>query len=293
MNRINSISILMGGGLAVISTAAPYLIGQAIDNFHQNRQLALKFSAYACICILAGPCLKVLVNLFLSKVSSQTRLLLKKDLFNSLCMSNILLANKGAVIDLVDGDVDGAIYLYHRVYFDAALNSSLMLLSLGVVYFYYPSLFTAPFLALLFGAIFLWVSRRVSNGGFLKYVHLNTALIGDVCSKLMSSGYFPLKDYSARVGDIKREALFAHLKLSLLNSFASLGYLLGVVLLFFFGAQLFSSSELSAGDLFSSLIYVERVLVPAMSLVAMYHSTREAAVRRARIEQNIIGGRCD
>lgn len=284
MIRGNLLLVLISVVLSLISISSPYLLGEAIDRY--GRREALPLVMLASLCIVVVPCLKLLVLIYVQRVSKNTRFILKKKLLSTLLEQNFTnLSLGGQVIDLVDGDVEGALYLYHRVYYDVAFNISLIVMSLCVVAYIQPQILLAPLAAITLSGVMYCLARRKAGLLFQAFVQVNCKLVGHLCDDIRLKFDAPHAYYNDRFKSIQKLGVSAQLRSSILGAFSSSSYMLGIVLLFLMGGGYFYTDKMTSGELFSSVIYVERVLSPTSSLVAIYFSVRESSVRFNRIKK--------
>src|SRR5690606_30110713 len=133
--------------------ASPFLIGNAINLYLSQDNSYLLTISIACLLILATPALRLSANIYLQKISSKTRLNMKTKLLKNLFTTNFSTDRKsGEFIDLIDGDVDGALYLYHGIFLDLIINSTIIFLALFMIAYYYPLMIIAPLTAITFSA---------------------------------------------------------------------------------------------------------------------------------------------
>ncbi|MCR8718754.1 ABC transporter transmembrane domain-containing protein [Pseudomonas syringae] len=290
MNRSNLILMLAALVASFISTSSPYLLGLAIDHYGEYKKIAFGIIFLAGAGLLVSPLLKLTTVLYVQKISMKTRQRLKEQLINILVRQNMENAtNGGQIVDLVDGDVDGALYLLHRVYYDVALNISLIIMSLSIVAYMEPIILLAPVLAIILSFIFYWLIRTKANTLFMKVVAFNTKLVGSICDDIRLRGKINVENHTEAMQKFTKLSVVTQFQSSMMNSFSSSSHIVAIVTLLAIGAWYSTGNRISAGELVSAAIYVERVLAPVGALVAMYFSTREAFVRLNRIKINMSG----
>lgn len=279
----NLILCCFGVGIATLTSASPYLIGNSINLFLGGDSLYLYTLAGAAFFLIATPPFKLAANIYLQKTASKTRFILKKAILNHLLGGSFGHTQKpGQWIELVDGDVDGSMYLYHSLYFDISLNCSIISVALFITAFYHPLLALAPLSGLLYALVVYLATRRASRSLYHEYVQHNTVTIGAICEHLYNA-----KPYTKRakldIKNIERLAFRSSLKASTFESISCSCYPVAIVVLLLVSAHLLSAGNFNIGAIFASAIYLERVLSPAASLISIYYSSREASYRRSRI----------
>lgn len=281
--KSNLILCCFGLGVSALTSASPYLIGNSINLYLSHDRLYLYVLAGASLFIIATPPLKLAANIYLQKTSAKTRYILKKTILTRLgSKASIHTRNPGEQIELIDGDVDGSLYLYHSVFFDTSLNFSIIIFALIITTHYHPLLALAPLSGLIYASAAYFITRRNSATLFEEYVKENTVTIGAICAHLYNAE--PYNDrVKLSIKHIERLAFRSGLKASSFESISGTCYLVAIVFLFLISAHLLSESTLTTGAIFASAIYLERVLSPTTSLLSIYYSSREAAYRRHRI----------
>ena len=280
--------ILIGVAGALIGIAPPYLIGQAINLYTTHGEIDMLIISAACVLIIATPCGRLASHLYVQKLSTATRKKLKSRLTEKI-IPKTTSESSGAAIDLIDGDVEGSIYLYHNIYLDIASSLSALLPALFIVFHYNPSLTIAPLSAILYIATFKILTRKTYSSSYKKYVETNTELISNISNFRNSpslSNHGHLKESNRQ---IKLLSLISRAKIALLELASNLSYLIGIILLFYIGSNSIANDTLSIGDFVSAAIYLERVLVPTAALVSIYYATGEARYRRMRIDRCLSG----
>ncbi|MBV4485921.1 hypothetical protein HU727_010010 [Pseudomonas sp. SWRI153] len=272
-----------GVGIAILTSASPYLIGNSINLYLASDSFYLYALAGASIFIIAITPIKLAANIYLQKTASQTRFSLKKTILTHVLNTSFGPTVKpGERIELIDGDVDGSMYLYHSLYFDISLNCSIIIVALLITSNYHPLLALAPLSGLLYASIAYLATRKRSNSLYTAYVKDNTVIVGAICEHLYDS-----KPYTDRIKldikNIERLAFRSSLKASTFESISGSCYPVAIVVLFFVSAHLLSVGDSNIGSIFASAIYLERVLSPTMSMISIYYSSREASYRRSRI----------
>ncbi|SDB38471.1 ABC transporter transmembrane domain-containing protein [Pseudomonas sp. NFACC13-1] len=280
--------ILIGIAGALIGIAPPYLIGQAINFYTKHGEIDTLIISVACVLIIATPCGRLASHLYIQKLSTATRKSLKTRLTEKIILKTTL-ENHGEAIDLIDGDVEGSIYLYHNIYLDIASSLSALLLALFIVFHYNPSLTIAPLSAILYIATFKILTRRAYLSSYKKYVETNTQLISNISNLRNSSSLSDLELIKENNRQIKLLSLISRAKIALLELVSNLSYLIGIILLFYIGSNSIANDTLSIGDFVSAAVYLERVLVPTGALVSIYYATGEARYRRMRIDRCLSG----
>lgn len=288
--KLNLRVILMGVTVALSSIAPPYLIGVAINSYFASGKLEKSTVILACLLIITTPCLRVASSIYVQKISSTTRKLLKKSLIKKLIIdAQPINHTYGEIIDLVDGDVEGAIYLYHSIYLDITLNSSIMLLSLYMIFNYNPIMAAAPLAAILYSILLHLFSREIPSKSYAAYVDRNTDLISEIGESLEKRPRPSFDFHRTQCVHVRTLSLFACGKISILEFLSGLSYLIGIILLFKIGSDSIIDGTLSIGDFVSAAIYIERVLAPTTALIGIYYATSEALYRRARVKKNQLG----
>jgi len=280
--------ILFGVAGALIGIAPPYLIGQAINLYTKHGEIDMLIISAACVLIIATPCGRLASHLYVQKLSTVTRKSLKSRLTEKI-IPQTTSENHGEAIDLIDGDVEGSIYLYHNIYLDVASSLSALLLALFIVLHYNPSLIIAPLSAILYIATLKVITRKIYLSSYKKYVESNTQLISNISNSMNSSSPSNLEHFKKSNRQIKLLSLISRAKIALLELASNLSYLIGIILLFYIGSNSIANDTLSIGDFVSAAIYLERVLVPTAALVSIYYATGEARYRRMRIDRCLSG----
>lgn len=269
--------------LAILSAAPPYLIGRAVDLSDSASGSFTLVVSLACLAILTAPLIKLLANIFTSYLTQATRLSLKKLIIPIYLRRLGEFNGAGQVISLVEGDVDGALYLYHRLYFDLALNVSSIGFSLLVLMAMSPLLVIPPLVSILVGVMICWSSRRSTNQVYEEYVNKETILLGQVCQAAVD-GTTAINSKDIGVIEVGRAAYKANFRSASANALSSSAYCVGVALLFYIWDILFAHEKITVGALMAALMYIDRVMAPANALVAVFYATREASVRLSRIK---------
>lgn len=280
--------ILIGIAGALIGIAPPYLIGQAINFYTRHGEIDTLIISAACVLIIATPCGRLASYLYIQKLSTATRKSLKTRLTEKI-IPKTTSENHGEAIDLIDGDVEGSIYLYHNIYLDIASSLSALLLALFIVLHYNPSLIIAPLSAILYIITFKILTRKTYLSSYKKYVETNTQLISSISNLRNSSSLSNLGFIKESNRQIKLLSLISRAKTALLELASNLSYLIGIILLFYIGSNSIANDTLSIGNFVSAAIYLERVLVPTAALVNIYYATGEARYRRMRIDRCLAG----
>ncbi len=283
--------ILMGIIVALSSIASTYLIGMAVNSYSANGETNILIVVLSCAFILATPCLRTISNIYTQKMSSATKKTLKQRLIKKLVIdSHRKDSTYGEIIDLVDGDVEGAIYLYHNIHLDITLNISIMILSLYIIYSYSPIMALAPFAAILYAIIFHLLSRKSTQNLYSPYVERNTNFISSIGESMEQKPRPSFELHLTQCTKVRKSSVIACGKLSSFEFCAGLSYLIGIFLLFTIGSSSIVDGTLSIGDLISSTIYIERVLSPTIALISVYYATSEALYRKTRITKTLKGG---
>lgn len=146
--KSNLILCCFGLGISVLTSASPYLIGSSINFYLSQDRSYLYALAGASLLIIATPPLKLAANIYLQRTAAKTRYILKRTILTHLrSKATTYRGNPGEQIELIDGDVDGSIYLYHSVFFDTSLNFSIIIFALIITAQYHPLLVLAPLAA--------------------------------------------------------------------------------------------------------------------------------------------------
>ncbi len=278
----------MGMAVAFTSIASPYLIGMTINSYTNYGEINKLVIFAICLFIVMSPCARLASNLYTQKLSALTRKRLKSRLTNVI-IPNMTISSYGEAIDLIDGDVEGAIYLYHNIYLDITLNLGIFLPSLFIIFSYNSLIIIAPLAAILYIIIIKLFFRKLYLRSHEEYVETNTHLICSISTAKSSVPRSNFDDLQKNCNTIRLLSLFAKGKISLLEFFSNLHYLLGIILLFYLGSSLTTEGTLPIGDFVSAAIYLERVLLPTASLISIYYATSEARYRRKRINQCLQG----
>lgn len=281
--KSNLILCCFGVGIAILPSASPYLIGASINLYLASDSFYLYALAGASFLLIATPPLKLAANIYLQKTASKTRFILKKAILNHLLDRSFEHTQKpGERIELIDGDVDGSIYLYHSIYLDVSLNCSIIIAALLVTAHYHPLLALASLIGVVYAIAAYLITRKNSNSLFDEYIQENTLTIGVLCELSVNA-----KPYTNRtkvdIKNIERLAFRSSLKATTFESMSGTCYPIAIVVLLLLSAHLLSVGEATIGSIFASAIYLERVLSPTMSLISIYYSSREASYRRSRI----------
>lgn len=287
--KYNIILSCLGLSVALSSATSPFLIGNSINLYLSHDRSYILIISTACLLILVTPALRLSANIYLQKISSNTTSNIKRKLLRVLFTTHFSADRRsGELLDLVDGDVDGAIYLYHGIFLDITINASLIALALLMIAYYYPAMIIAP-LAGIFYSIAIYLStKNNSNRIYTEYVTENTITIGKICDLLKQ----PNTSYSDQLREdekkINKLALFSNLKISVLAALSGTSYLVGITTMLLIGFYAMNNNIMDAGMIFASAMYVERVLTPTSALISIYFSSREAFCRRSRIHNNIM-----
>lgn len=178
----------LGIVVALASATPPLLIGKSINLYLSQDDFYLITLVTACILILATPALRLSANVHLQKIASKTRYDLKKKLLQNLLFTNFWPSRgSGEFIDLIDGDVDNALYLYHGVYLDTVTNATLIALALSIIGYFYPVMIVAPSIAIIFSITMYTFTRVTCNNIYTEYVKENTTIINRICELLTCS----------------------------------------------------------------------------------------------------------
>lgn len=279
----NLVLCCFGLGISILTSASPYLIGNAVNSYLAGDNLYLYTLASASLFVIATPPLKLTANIYLQRTIASTRYTLKKMILTHLLDRHVEHTQKpGEQIELIDGDVDGSMYLYHSIYLDVSLNCSIIIAALLVTAHYHPLLALAPLSGLVYAIAAHLITRKHSNSLFDEYVQENTLTIGALCELLVNA-----KPYTNRtkvdIKNIERLAFRSSLKATTFESMSGTCYPIAILVLLLLSAHLLSVGEATIGSIFASAIYLERVLSPTMSLISIYYSSREASYRRSRI----------
>lgn len=279
----NLVLCCFGLGISILTSASPYLIGNAVNSYLAGDNLYLYTFASASLFIIATPPLKLTANIYLQRTIASTRYTLKKMILTHLLDKHVEHTQKpGEQIELIDGDVDGSMYLYHSIYFDVSLNFCIIIAALWVTAHYHPLLALAPLSGLLYATATYVLTRGNSSSLFADYVQENTVTVGTICEHLYNST--PYTDrVKLSIKNIERLAFRSNLKASTFESISSSCYLIAIVVLLLVAAHLLSTGDSNIGAILASTIYLERVLSPVMSLISIYYSSREASYRLSRI----------
>lgn len=129
--KSNLVLCCFGVGIAILTSASPYLIGNSINLYLASDSLYLYALTGASLFLIATPPFKLVANIHLQKTAAKTRLTLKKAILNHLLGRSFEHTHKpGERFELIDGDVDGSMYLYHSIYLDVSLNCSIIIAAL-------------------------------------------------------------------------------------------------------------------------------------------------------------------
>lgn len=283
--RYNIILSCFGLAISITSAASPYLIGSSINLYLSQDGSYIFTISTACLLIITAPILRLSANIYLQQISSKTRSILKKKLLKHLLISNFSSTRKsGEIIDMIDGDVDSALYLYHAVFLDVTINSSLIVLSLLIITYYYPIMIFAPLSGMAFALLIYLITQKKSDTIYTQYVTENTTIIGAICDLLTRSKAQPYTEIlRSDIDKISKLALHSSFKASMFEALSGLCYLLAMGILFLTALYAINSNIMNTGAIFAAAIYIERVLAPTTSLISIYYSTREASYRRRRI----------
>lgn len=287
--KYNIILSCLGLAVAFSSATSPFLIGNSINLYLvQDHSYILTIST-ACLLILATPALRLSANIYLEKISSNTRSNVKRQLLRILFTTNLSANRKsGELIDLIDGDVDGAMYLYHGIYLDITINATLIVLALLMIAYYYPVMIVAPLAGIIFSIAIYLSTKKNSSRLYSEYVTENTITIGKICDLLKQPNIFYSDQLREDVKKINTLALLSNLKVSVLAAISGASYLVGITTMLLIGFYALNNNIMNAGAIFASAIYIERVLSPTNALISIYFSSREAFYRRTRINNNIM-----
>lgn len=274
--------VLMAVVVAGLSVLSPYLIGKAVDRVNDPGGGFMIVVGGACVTMLLSPCLRFIVNVYIGVVDKRTRVRLKQSLLSTLCLHHFSkLDGGGHIIAMVDGDVEGALYLHHRVYFDLGLNIALIFLSLLVVVGINFILVIPPLVSLILGLAVCWFARDAPRRAYNDYIEADTRLVGGICDEVMGRH----RRHKVSLSEVLDKAFRAHFQSSAMNASSSSSYFVGVIVLFLIGSTLLVGGAITAGELFSVLMYMDRILAPAAAVLAIYYSTRESSVRLERIRR--------
>lgn len=284
MKRENINLIFAALIISTTTSTTPYLLGATIDTSKPTSLVTLAIIASACI--ITTPCLKLLTNIYVQRISTTTKFILKKRLINNLLRHGFFsLRQGGNIIDLVDGDVDGTIYLYHRLYYDIALNTSLITASLGAIIYINPHLLLAALSSIFLSIFFCYTTQKKANTLFEELVNENTHLLGSICDDIRLNS--TTSSYSKQIQHIEKLSVRAQLKSSMLTAFSLSSYIVGITSLILIGGGYIFAEKITTGEMFSAVIYIERALSPTSALISIYYSTRESSTRLKRVKHNI------
>jgi ABC-type bacteriocin/lantibiotic exporter with double-glycine peptidase domain len=280
----------MGVSIALSSIASPYLIGKTINTYTAYGEVEKLTIILACSSILLNPCLRFFSGIYVQKVSARTREMVKQHLIKKLVTDAVPINHTyGEVIDRIDGDVEETIYLYHSLYLDIAQNSSMIFLSMYMIFKYHPSMTLAPLAAIGYSLLIHLIFRKAPLKSFSAYVDKNTEFISAIGESLHIKPRPSFELHRAACSQLKTLSLFARGRMSILELLSSISYLIGIILLFKIGSESIISGELSIGDFVAIAVYLERILAPALALIGIYYSTSEAFYRRARVKKTLFG----
>lgn len=285
---INLRVILIGIVGALVGIAPPYLIGQTINLYNKYQRIDIMAIFIACALIIASPCVRVASHLYAQRLTTITRKKLKTKLTKAI-IPKTTTECYGKAIDLIDGDVEGSIYLYHNIYLDIAASLSALFLALFIVFHYNPSLIVAPLSAILYIVILKILTRKPYLRSYEKYVEMHTQLISRISISTRPSSLLNFEGLIKIGRKIQILSLQSKAKLALLELTSNFSYLIGITLLFYIGSYSIANETLSIGDFVSAAIYLERILMPTATLVSIYYSTGEARYRRMRIARSLSG----
>lgn len=244
----NIILSCLGLSVALSSATSPFLIGNSINLYLSHDRSYILIISTACLLILVTPALRLSANIYLQKISSNTTSNIKRKLLRVLFTTHFSADRRsGELLDLVDGDVDGAIYLYHGIFLDITINASLIALALLMIAYYYPAMIIAP-LAGIFYSIAIYLStKNNSNRIYTEYVTENTITIGKICDLLKQ----PNTSYSDQLREdekkINKLALFSNLKISVLAALSGTSYLVGITTMLLIGFYAMNNNIMDAG----------------------------------------------
>ncbi|MEB0092344.1 hypothetical protein QN391_21600 [Pseudomonas sp. CCI1.2] len=275
--------IALGAATACVNLCAPFFLGATIDHYQEHHELHIWHISAACISFILSPCIKLYTKIQLAKSNAATRLKLKQKSVQILIQHNRGSLPEGDIIEFVDNDVDGSIYLYHNIYFDISVSLAAICLSLIAIYNYHFSLLIAPIAAIIFSSLVYITSRTVIEKTYGRYVEQNTVLISNIisASQMKSGPSFDVFD------ELKKDTLMilckTQLKISTLEAATGFSFLIGMSLLLYIGDQLLQSNAITLGALIASAMYIERILNPLGFLLGIYFSSAEAIYRRSRM----------
>lgn len=283
--RHNIILSCLGLAISITSATSPYLIGSSINLYLSQDSSYIFTISTACLLIITAPILRLSANIYLHQISSKTRSILKKKLLRHLLISDSSnTRNSGEIIDLIDGDVDSALYLYHAVFLDITINSTLIILSLLIITYHYPFMIFAPLSGMAFALLIYFITPKKSDAIYTQYVTENTTTIGTICDLLtLSKTRTHTETLRSNIDKINKLALHSSFKASMFEALSGSCYLLAMGILFLTALYATNNNIMNSGAIFASAIYIERVLSPTTSLISIYYSTREASYRRRRI----------
>ena len=278
----------LGVAVALFSAISPALIGNSIDLYLSGYDSYITMIGMACLLILTTPPLRLLANIYLQKISSKTRMNVKESVLKSLFTYNFSSKRKcGEIIDLVDGDVESALYLYHAVFLDIAINATLIILALSIIAYYYPVMIIAPLAGMLLSVTIYIFTKEKCDNLYMNYVNENTMTIGKICDLLMLEKVdrsYPLDEEVKRINKLSLSTSF---KASMLEALSGSSYFVGIITMLLVGFYAVDNSLMNVGAIFASAMYIERVLGPTTALTSIYFSSREAFYRRSRIRNQI------
>ncbi|NBA94394.1 hypothetical protein [Pseudomonas sp. R5(2019)] len=260
------------------------MIGKVIDTYYATNTIDNFFLFLAGLAIITTPCLRFGANLILQKYNAKTRAPHKKLLIINIIKPSNRKISQGRAIDLIDGDTDGTIYLYHGIYLDITLNLALLIFAFAIILCNYPIYALPPAIAIVFSLIVHCLYQRKLPNLFNQYIEQNTIFLETVCTDLRSNKKLILKHYTSACRKILKPCVTANLKVCTLEFLSSLSYLLGLATLILIYTFTTSHETSSIGAFIAVALYIEKALAPVFSLVGIYYSTAESLSRQRRAD---------
>ncbi len=264
----------------------PFCVGKFIQFSEKMGAVNYLYLLTMLFTLISAPILRYIFNIYIAKIDAGYRKKTKNNLLRKLFFKKDLQSDE-EIVDLVDGDVDGSIYLKYRRVFDVSINTSIIALSFSALIYFNFWLTLPPCIAIILTIFTFNLSKNTSNKSYLKYIELNTSFLGKICNDINKNQPVDVSKYENDSVEIVKVSVKANLLNETYSSLTSFSYIIGISSLGLVGYILVSKFNVGVGEIIATAIYVERVLVPVNTLTRIFYETREAKARLMRIQNNI------
>lgn len=275
--------IALGVASASVNLSSPFFLGQAIDYYQKNHELPILYLLATCSAFILAPCIRFGAKIYLARSNASTRLELKQRSVNFLIQHDKESLSEGDIIEFIDNDIDGSIYLHHNIYYDISTSIAAILMAFITIFNYHYLLSIAPIAAIAFSSAIYILTRKILNNAYGKYIEENTALTSKILSATHTKTSRPFIEFETLKTSVLDTLWRTQLKISSLEAISGLSFLIGISLLLYIGSELLAINALTTGEFIASAMYVERILIPLGFLIGIYFSTAEALYRRSRV----------